>query len=198
MNQLIKKIHIYSGLISFTALLIFGVIGIVATFLPRPDDRPRPEATVREIGFSVPEDLDDRQLADHIQAELNLPLTLPAPDWSLGRDKKNNLRFRLPTPGHYHDVVVMEPENRIRITTQPYDSWQYLFHLHEMTPRPSQKDLRVRLWAYYGLFNVWALIVMSFSGLYLWLSTKRRNYWWAQTSFLFGTISFVVLYLALR
>jgi len=198
MNQLIKKIHIYSGLISFTALLIYGVIGIVATFLPRPDDRPKPEATVREISLSVPEDLDDRQLADHIRSELDLPLTRRAPDWSLGRNKKNNLRFRLPTPGHYHDVVVMEQENRIRITTQPYDLWQYLFHLHEMTPQPSQDDLRKRLWAYYGLFNVWALIMMSCSGVYLWLSTKRRKYWWAQISFSVGTLTFVALYLALR
>ena len=49
MTQLIKKIHMYSGLVSFTALLIFGLIGIVATCLPHPDERPRPEASAYEI-----------------------------------------------------------------------------------------------------------------------------------------------------
>lgn len=198
MNRLVKKIHMYSGLISFTALVIFGLIGIAATFFPHPEERPRPEASIQEFDFNVPGDLDDRQLADHIQAELDLPLTGPAPDWSLGRNKENNLRFRLPTPGHYHNVVVLEQENRIRITTQPFDRWQYLFHLHEMTPRPGQMDLRVKLWAYYGLFSVWALITMTVSGLYLWLNTRRRKLWWAQVSFSVGTLCFVVLYLALR
>ena len=198
MNQLIKKIHMYSGLVSFTALLIFGVIGIVATFLPRPNDRPKPESTVQEIDFVIPGNLDDRQLADHIQAELDLPLTRPAPDWSMGRNKENNLRFLLPTPGHNYSLVVLETDNRVRIKKQPFDTWQYMFHLHEMTPRPGPTDLRIKLWAYYGLFNVWALIVMTLSGLYLWLSTGRRKFRWAQASFVMGAICFVVFYLALQ
>ena len=198
MNKLIKKVHIYSGLISFTALVIFGLIGIASTLLPHPSERPKPEATVQEIDLELPGNLDDRQLADYIQAKLNLPLTRPAPNWSLRRDRENNLRFRLPTPGFFHDVRVMESEKSVRITTQPYDNWQYMFHLHEMTPRPGQTDIRVQLWAYYGLFNVWGLIIMSLSGLYLWISTKRLRLRWAQISFLAGTISFLLFYLELR
>lgn len=198
MNQLIKKVHMYSGLVSFTALVIFGAIGIVATFVPGPDDRSRPDSTVEEIDFAVPGNLDDRQLANHIQAELDLPLTSPAPDWSLGRNKDNNLRFRLPTPGHYYDVVVLETDNRVRIKKQPFDTWQYLFHLHEMMPRPGQADLRVKLWSYYGLFNVWSLILMTLSGLYLWVSTPRSRFRWAQVSFFLGAVFFVIFYMALK
>ena len=198
MNLLIKKIHIYSGLISFTALLIFGVIGIVASVLPRPDERPKPDAENWEINYQVPTNLDDRQLADRIQSDLNLPLTKSPPDWSLRRDKESNLRFRLPTPGHFYDVVVVEEDSLLRIRKQPFDEWQYLFHLHEMTPSADPEDFRILLWAYYGEFNLWALIVMGLSGLYLWITTKRRNFWWAQVSFLVGTLSFAVFYLALR
>jgi hypothetical protein len=198
MNHVIKKIHIYSGLTSFIALLIFGVIGIVATVLPKPDDRPKPKVVTSEMEYEVPANLDDRQLANHIQSELALPLTGSPPDWSLRRDKENNLRFRLPTPGHFHDVVVLEEEGLLRITKQPFDSWQYLFHLHELTPSVKPDDFRILLWAYYGEFNVWALIVMALSGLYLWVSTKRRKLRWAQVSFLIGTMSFLILYLALR
>jgi hypothetical protein len=188
----------YSGLVSFTAIMIFGLIGIAASLLPGPNERAKPEPVIKEIHFRIPGNLDDRQLADYIQKELDLPMTGPAPDWSLGRNQDNNLRFRLPTPGHFHSVIVKEAEDRLQITTQPFDSWQYLFHLHEMTPRARQSDLRVRLWAYYGAFNVWALIVMSLSGLYLWLSTKRRRLWWSKVAFLTGAISFVALYIALR
>ena len=198
MNQLIKPIHSYSGLLSFTALVIFGLIGIAATLLPPPGQRPKPERTVQALTLEIPGDLDDRELADHIQAWLNLPLTGPAPDWALRRDSEHNLRFRLPTPAYAYDVTVFEGENRIVVEKVPFDHWQYLFHLHEMTPSRSQPDLRTLCWAYYMEFNVWALLLMGLSGLYLWLSSNRRKMLWAQASFLGGTLAFAVFYLLLR
>lgn len=198
MNNWIREVHTYTGLISFTALTLFGLLGIVATVLPPPRERPKPETTVQFVDIVVPGELDDRQLADYLQARLNLPLTNPAPSWSLRRDQENNLRFRLPTPGKAHDVIVLETENRLRIETAPFDYWQYLFHLHEMTPQGNPSDIRTQLWAYYMEFNIWALILMGITGIYLWLTTKRRRLWWAQLAFLTGTCSFVVLYVVMR
>ena len=42
----IKKIHMYLGLVNFTILFIFGLVGISASFLPPPSeqDRAEPEA----------------------------------------------------------------------------------------------------------------------------------------------------------
>lgn len=191
------RIHIYSGLLSSTSLAIFGIIGIAATVLPRPRDRAAPEPTIEYRNIEIPGDMDDRQLADHIQADLAIPLTGPAPNWSLRRDDDGNLVFRLPTAARYHDVVVLEAEDRLRITTQPRDLWQYLFILHELTPAHVRPDFRLQAWAWYIEFSMWALIVMPLTGLYMWLSTRPRHRW-ARVSLAAGTLAIVLFYAAIR
>jgi hypothetical protein len=141
--------------------------------------------------------MDDRRLADHIHASLNLPLTKPAADWALGRDRQNRLRFRLGTPARFYEILVLEKQDQVQITTQPFDFWQYLFHLHEMTPGAGQPELRTRLWAWYMEFSIWSLMLMSLSGVYLWLAS-RPGYRWAQASFAAGAAIFIVFYIAIR
>jgi hypothetical protein len=187
----------YTGLLNFTVLVIFGIIGIVATFLPRPVEREKPAATVQMRDVHLPGGLDDRRLADYLQASLNLPLTRPVPDWMLGRDRQNRLRFRLWTPARFYEILVLEKPGKVQITTQPFDVWQYLFHLHEMTPGTGQPELRTLLWAWYIEFSIWSLILMSLSGVYLWLAS-RPKYRWAQVSFAAGAAIFVVFYIAIR
>jgi hypothetical protein len=187
----------YAGLLNTTALALFGVIGIAVTVLPKPQDRTPPEATVEFVDFQVPGDMDDRQLADHIQEHLAIPLTGPAPDWSMHHDRAGNLRFRLPTPARRYDIGVLEAENRLRIRTQDFDTWQYLFHLHEMTPAYARPDLRIQAWAWYIEFTIWSLIAMALTGVYLWLAS-RPGYRWAQASLAGGTIVFVAFYIAVR
>jgi hypothetical protein len=196
-SVLIKRIHMYTGLLNFTVLTIFGIIGIVATVLPNPSQREKPEATVQTRDFQLPGGMDDRQLADYIQASLDLPLTGPAPEWALGRDRQNRLRFRLGTPARFYEILVLENQNKIQITTQPYDVWQYLFHLHELTPGWAQPELRTQLWAWYMEFSIWSLMLMSLSGVYLWLAT-RPKYRWAQASFAVGSAIFVIFYIGIR
>lgn len=197
MTDWIKRIHMYTGLLNVTALAVFGIIGIAATALPSPRDRTPPEATVELRDFVVPGGMDDRQLADHIQMELAIPLTGSAPDWSLYRDRDSNLHFRLPTPARRYDITVLEAEHRLRLQMQPFDNWQYLFHLHEMNPGHAGSDPRIQAWAWYIEFSIWALITMALSGVYLWLA-QRPGYRWAQISFASGVFVFVAFYVAVR
>jgi len=141
--------------------------------------------------------MDDRQLADHIQMELAIPLTESAPDWSLYRDRDSNLHFRIPVPARRYDITVLEVEHRLRIRMQPFDNWQYLFHLHELNPGYSGSDPRIQACAWYIEFSIWALITMALSGVYLWLA-QRPGYRWAQISFAGGVIVFVAFYVAVR
>ena len=97
----------YTGLLNFTVLMVFGIIGVVATVLPKPPERQKPPSTAQVRDFPIPGGMSDRQLADHIQASLNIPLTGPAPDWALRRDRQNRLRVRLGTPARFHDIVVL-------------------------------------------------------------------------------------------
>jgi hypothetical protein len=197
MTVWMKRIHMYAGLLNFTVLMIFGIIGVVATVLPPAPEREKPPPTVEIREFPIPGGMSDRQLADHIYASLQIALTGPAPDYALGRDGQNRLRFRLGTPARLHTIVVLEGQDKIQITTQPHDFWQYLFHLHEMTPGWGPPGLVNRLWAFYMEFSIWSLIVMALSGVYLWLASRPRHRW-AQVSFAAGSAIFVIFYLAIR
>ena len=189
----IKKIHIYLGLVNFTILLIFGVVGLSASFLPPPSERERPKPEVRNVDYKAPVDLSDRALADHAYEALKIPLTQPAPDWSLRRDRQNHLRFRLPTAAKVHDIVVFENESRLRVTTTTLDTYDVLFRMHELTLNHATPDWRTQLWALYIEVSIWSLILMAISGIYLWL-TSRPKLRWAQLSFAAGIISFIALW----
>ena len=173
----IKKIHMYLGLVNFTILFIFGLVGISASFLPPPSEQDRAEPEVHNVDYEA----------------LKIPLTQPAPDWSIRRDRQNNLRFRLPTAAKVHEVVVFENEFRLRVTTTRLDTWDVLFRMHESTLSHAAPDWRTQLWALYIEVSIWSLILMASSGIYLWL-TSRPKLRWAQLSFAAGIISFIALW----
>ena len=165
---------------------------------PRPPrERPAPAANLEYRQLDIPGDLDDRQLADHIQAQLAIAFAGPAPNWSLRRNDDGNLQFRLFTPARRFEILVLEGEGRIRLRTLPFDTWQFLFHLHEMTPSHVTPDWPVQAWAWYVEFSIWSLPVMALTGVYLWLAS-RPGHRWAQISFAAGTLLFAAFYIYLR
>lgn len=189
----IKKLHMYLGLLNFTILVIFGIVGLSVSLLPPKEERLRPKSTVRHVSYETPGGLGDRELADHVYATLRLPLTQSAPDWSLRRDKQNNLQFSLGTPAKSYHIVVLEQQSQLRIESTPYDSWQYLFHLHEVTLRQTAPDWRMQAWGAYMELSIWSLIFMALSGVYLWLAS-RPGLRWAQCSLVAGMVSFIALW----
>lgn len=193
MNRLIKKTHAWLGLLSFTVLLVYGVTGLSVTVLTPPQDRSRPPAAVDLIEFPVPPNLSDKELADRIWAHLKLPLTNPAPEWSLRRDARNNLIIGFYTPNGPTRVTVLEAEGKLQLATERAAMPAFLNNLHATTIRDLPVDWRLRGWVLYNEFAILALILMSLSGIYLWLSSRPRHRL-AQISFLSGTCSFLVLY----
>ncbi|MEE3336366.1 MAG: hypothetical protein VX255_08235 [Candidatus Latescibacterota bacterium] len=118
-----KRLHMYSGLLNAAALLLFGLVGIAATLLIAPAQSARYAGVyVADDRFVIPGDLDDRQLADHIQRELAIPLTGPAPNWSFWHDGDQNLHFRLPTPARRYDITVRRREIRCKFARSPSTS----------------------------------------------------------------------------
>ncbi|MEC8992509.1 MAG: hypothetical protein VX656_14795 [Candidatus Latescibacterota bacterium] len=85
----------------------------------------------------------------------------------------------------------------MQIRTQPFDKWQYMMHLHEMTPSRNEGDWRITSWAVYMEFSLWSLIFMALSGVYLWLAS-RPGHRWAQICFGAGTAIFILFYAAVR
>ena len=86
MYRWIKKLHIYSGLLSFTGFTVWGIVGIWASFLPAPNERPRREPEIRSIEFRVDASASDQQVTDAMIAASGLPFI------QLGRKAQPGLR----------------------------------------------------------------------------------------------------------
>jgi hypothetical protein len=193
MQELFKKLHAWLGLLSFTVLLVYGITGLSVTLLPAPEARPQREAVTEFVHFRVPPNLTDKQVADRVWEALKLPLTNPAPEWSLRRDAENNLTMGFYTPNGPTRVTVLEREGQLRLVRERAAWPAFLNNLHASTLRDLPVDWRMRAWVAYNEFALFALIFMSLSGVYLWLSSRPRHRL-AQLGFFAGTGSFLALY----
>ena len=192
MYDLLKKIHMYTGLLTFSALIVFGIAGVHAT-LDAPGRRHRPEAKIEHVDFVVPGNLTDKQLADRVYETLKPPLAGPLRKRALRHDKQGNLVLPFHTVNGSRKVAVLERENRLRVETKQASLGQTLNALHATVPRWASPDLRIRLWAYYMEMAIWALIGMALSGVYLWLAARPGSRW-GQVSFGAGSAAFLALY----
>ena len=192
MYEIAKKIHMYTGLLTFSALIVFGIAGLQAT-LRDPSRRHPPEAKIEHVDFEVPGDLTDKQLADRVYETLKPPLAGPLRKRALRHDKQGNLVLPFHTVNGLRKVTVLEKENRLLVATERLSLAQTLHHLHATVPSRAASDLRIRLWAYYMEMAIWALIGMSLSGVYLWLAARPGSRW-GQVSFGAGSATFLVLY----
>ena len=187
----------YLGLLNLSNLVVFGIAGLHATFEPAPEERePRVEREW-EVAFAAPPGLTDKQVADLVHAELDLPLTGPVPEWAVRRDPDGVLRLNFHTPSGPHRVRVAEAEGRLHVETVRNGLGRYLSNLHATVPRYAGPDWRIRLWSYNVEFSLWSLLAMAVSGLYLWLATRPRNRA-AVNSLAGGSAVFVLLYLLTR
>jgi len=189
-RRLIKKVHIYAGLLSFTAFVVYGIAGLHATLLPAPDARPPEAASTREVALDVPGGMTDKQVADLVHATLALPLTSPLPEWALQRDPDGRLRLDFYTPNGIHRVTVLEDEGRLRVDTGRTDLGRFLINLHAMTG--VTRSLPLLAWTAYNLLATVSLILMTATGLYLWLAS-RPSHRPARLSLVTGSAVFLAL-----
>jgi len=192
MNRVIKKIHIYCGILNFSILLVFGITGLTATFDRGPEGRRPPEAQTRFEPYAAPPSASDRQIADDVYRRL--AISDAGPDFALRRDRDQNLSFTLYTPNGPKRITVLEREGRLRIETVRQSLWRYFSNLHETTIKSTAPDWRVRLWKYYNEFSIWSLSLMALSGVYLGL-TSRPGYRPALWALAIGLVIFIALYI---
>ncbi len=199
MNILIKKLHMYAGLLNFSILFMFGVAGLTATFDGRPPVQRLDEAVERFAPFTPPPNSTDKQIADAVYDYLKPSLTRAPPAQALRRDADKNLSFNFFSPNGIVAVTVLEKENRLRARTLKNDAGHFMNALHTATiqNQVAKSDLRMRLWTYYNELAIWSLLGMALSGVYLWLSS-RPGYRLAQYAFAGGCAVFITLYVMTR
>ncbi|MBM3812032.1 MAG: hypothetical protein FJW20_10415 [Acidimicrobiia bacterium] len=191
-----KKIHMYSGLLTFTAFLIWGITGVHGVFLPSPGQYlPPPVSSVRELPFKTPGSLDDQQLAKAISDVIAVPLA--GGRYNIHRDSDSNLAFNIFTINGGREVTYLEQAGIVRVAHRANSLLSYLSSMHTAHSRRHRLTAYVIAWGYFNEFSTWAFLFMTGSGLYMWLATRPRLRW-AQLSLLASAAFTLALWLSIR
>ena len=196
MRNLVLKLHIYAGLLTFTQLVLYGIAGLVATVQPGPE-RPKVPDTIRYVPYTVAPSASDQQVADDVYRTLKLPLSRPMPGWFLRRTAEHDLLLDFYNLNGIWRVVVLERENRLRIEEIRNSMGLFLGDVHAITIGDAGAPRLARAWAFYNEFAMWCLLGFCASGVYLWLTAPARS-GWAWMSIAAGTVSFATLWIAFR
>ena len=195
-RQIILKIHIYAGLLSFSHLVIYGIAGLVAT-VQTSLERPKIARNLRFVPFTVQANLTDKQVADQVWHHLNLPLTRPVPNWFLQRTPQGDLLLDFYNINGIRRVVVLEREQRLRIEDIRNSTAIFLEDVHAATTGDREAPPLIHVWAVWNEFAMWSLLAFCVSGVYLWLAARPPGVW-AYACLGVGTAAFAILYVAMR
>jgi len=192
----IKRIHIYLGLLSFSHFIVYGIAGLTAG-VQHSLERPKVPISARYEPFIVPPNSTDKQVADLVYYQLKLPFTRPMPEWYLNRTDSNDLLLDFLNINGIYRVTVLEKEQRLKIEEIRNSAWLFLEDLHGGTGRDPVEARLVHFWGYYNEFAMWSLLGMAISGLYLWLSARPRLRW-AQVCVALSTIALAAFWIMVR
>lgn len=190
--RILKKVHIYLGLLNLTIILVFGIAGLTASVNASFPGEPAPVVTERV--FHVPAGLRDIQIGDLVYQTVRPPFVSPRL-YPVFRNANHELIVDFYSVSGMQHITVLPAGNKLRIESHRKNIWEYMNRLHATTGRPA--DLKLRLWAYYVEFSIWSLLAMVLTGLYMWLAS-RRQFRWAGYAFVAGAALVVVLWRALR
>jgi len=191
---LIRKLHIYAGLLTFVNFTVYGIVGLSASYLLRSHPGP---VVVSYENFTVKPNLTDRQVAEQICARLHLSLATPVNSFAIQHDAAKNLFLDFRHANGRHQVTVLEKEGRIRVEAMRNSLWLYLFTLHETTAAFHSGDWRMQFWADYNEFAMWCFLLMIASGFAMFLLVRARSSL-AQISLAVGCCAFAVVYFLTR
>jgi hypothetical protein len=196
LTRVIRKIHIYAGLLTFSQLLLYGIAGVVAT-LHSTAERPKQLHSVQYVPFTPPASASDKETAQQVYRQLNYPLTRPIPDWFLRHTPDNHLLLDFYNINGIYRVVVLEEENRLRVEHIRNSNWLFLEDIHAATIGDAEAPALIRAWAVWNEAGLWALLGFCVSGVWLWISTRPR-FVWAWVGLGFGVASFAAMWKIFR
>jgi uncharacterized iron-regulated membrane protein len=191
-NRLIRKVHIYAGLLVFAQLILYGLAGLVATMQAQAE-RPKVARDTRYVPFTAPPSSTDQEVAQLVYETLNFPLSRPIPDWFLRRTPDHHLLLDFYNINGIRRVVVLENEGRLRIEDIHNNLWLFLEDIHASTPGDEGAPPLMHIWALWNEAGMWVLLGFCVSGVWLWL-TARPRFLWAWVSLVCGASSLAILW----
>jgi hypothetical protein len=194
--QLIRKIHIYAGVLTFAHLAIYGAAGIVATFQAGPERSKTPRA-VRFLPFKPAPSATDKEVAGAVYEAVKPPLSRPVPDWFLQHTPDNKLLLDFYNINGIYRVIVLEDQSLLRVEEIRNSVWLFLEDVHAATLRDEDAPALIRAWAVWNEAAMWSLLAFCVSGVFLWLGSRPR-FQWAWGALAAGLLSFAYLYARFR
>jgi uncharacterized iron-regulated membrane protein len=195
-RKLTEKIHMYAGLLTLTALVVWGIAGIHAIFLPPPGGYQPPEISeVRELPYEAAGNLDDKELAAQIYTFVDIPLA--GGHYNIHRDPEQNLKFFVFTVSGRREITYLEDRQAVRVEVRQNTLMEFLSSMHTSNSHRGPKVLAAQMWGIYNEFSTWAFTFMTLSGVYLWLAS-RPGLLWARLIAGTSAVMFVVLWMVTR
>lgn len=196
MQRWMKKLHMWAGLLTFTAFVVWGAIGVHGAFTPAPGEFVPPDVSaVKEFPFPSKGDLGDKELARAIFEAADIPLR--GGHYNVHRDEDQNLAFFVFTANGRHELTYFEETETVRMAIRRAPLLGFLSTMHTAHSRRGPQTAAARAWANYNELSTWAFFFMTVSGVYLWLAT-RPNINWARWTFGVAVVGSVILYWAGR
>ena len=186
----IKKIHMYTGLLNFTILCVFGLAGLVATAEAPDIFKPGTMPIVTNLPFHAPGSASDRQVAELIREQLQ-PAHAGRP--VIRRDARHQLVADFYSVNGLVRTTLLEGEGQLRVETRRNSLWRFFDNAHATTIQHAPSGWAVGAWAWYIELSIWSLMLMALTGIWLGLTT-RWPFWWTKASLVAGTVGFAIFY----
>jgi hypothetical protein len=170
MYNVIRKVHLYCGLVILAFLMMYFVSGYIMVHRPWFMTAP-PPATTQTATLESERAVPDDQLAAAVQKQMGLkgriqfPLKQPA----------EGTRFWINRPGTMARVDVPAGGREIRVTTQPAGLVGTLIMLHKV--RGYDDQLVFDAYALFCDLAGLSMIVFAFTGVYLWWKRTTNHFW---------------------
>jgi hypothetical protein len=175
MYNVIRKFHLWCGLIVMTFLMMYAVSGAIMTHRPwfnMGAHRPAPTVQTVPLDASIAGAGSKEQLAADVQRHLKLDGRIQFPQ---SQPSADDTRFWVNHPGTELRVDVLKREKLIRLTTQREPLVGKLIMLHKVNGYDAHPAYdAVALFA--DLTGV-TMILFAFTGVYLWWKTAKNRLW---------------------
>ena len=180
----------YTGLLNFTILCVFGLAGLVATAEAPDIFEVGTVPVVTTLPFRVPGSASDQQVGEIIREQLQ-PSHAAKP--TVHRDAQHRLVADFYSVNGLVRATLLESESQLRVETRRNSIWRFLDNAHATTIQEEEAGWAIGAWAWYIELSIWSLMLMALTGIWLALTT-RWPFWWTKASLVAGTLGFVIFY----
>jgi hypothetical protein len=174
MYQLIRKIHLYCGLIILAYLMMYFVSGYVMVHRPW-FLTAQPPVTTETVPFPATREQSPEKLAAQVQEHLKLVGRIQFAGGQPNNQPPGMVRFWISRPRASIRVEVPTGEQHVRVITQRWNWVATLIVIHKV--QGYDGEMRFNLFSFFGDLTGVSMIVFALSGVYLWWKRTKNRLW---------------------